>query len=529
MGRKISRKEFVTLSAASLAACAFGEIPLWAADKKKAFPVFPSGERIGLVNCSLLDVTSGKTERNVRIVIRNGLIESVDRAPEKGAPVRVTLDLGGRTVSPGFIDAHCHSTIQSCAKLSAFDLSKYLAQLRRNYTMQADAGVTTIRDMGCLPLLIKKYSAEISKGKLPGPRILFANAIANLMGGHPEILPSDFSVFGNLTAAVTGNMAMNYVSTDDLKKKLRWNLDHGASLIKLTMDNRSLLCGRGAIPSYPDGDLAYLFDTAAATDRPVSAHILMKNGFLRAIDYPMHSMEHVVSDIRLTDAEISAMAKKKIAIVPTAIIGQMSAFPEAFDVLPAEYRTDFIENEIKIKNEYLSSDLVKPYDPHLHRLNIESIQWLKKPGCHCMSYEKKFMTKPSLGYDCMLYGYDNLRRMKDAGILIGTGTDAGVTFLYHGTIWREIEILTRIGFTNAEALRAATVNGAKILRLADRIGTVEAGKSADLAVLGGDPLVKIEHCRRPALVLREGKIISLSGRLAPDGPGERASSYRLES
>ena len=96
--------------------------------------------------------------------------------------------------------------------------------------------------------------------------------------------------------------------------------------------------------------------------------------------------------------------------------------------------------------------------------------------------------------------------MKDAGIVIGCGTDSGVPLAYHGTLWREMEMLGRIGFSNSEILQCATINNAKIVGMADKIGSVEAGKYADLTILQENPLEKIETCRKPQMVIKNGEI-----------------------
>ena len=100
--------------------------------------------------------------------------------------------------------------------------------------------------------------------------------------------------------------------------------------------------------------------------------------------------------------------------------------------------------------------------------------------------------------------------MKQAGVNIGCGTDSGVPFIYHGSLWREMEMLGRIGFSNKEVLQCATINNARILRMEDIIGTIEKGKFADMVVLKENPLNKIEACRTPQIVIKEGRIYDVA-------------------
>jgi imidazolonepropionase-like amidohydrolase len=100
--------------------------------------------------------------------------------------------------------------------------------------------------------------------------------------------------------------------------------------------------------------------------------------------------------------------------------------------------------------------------------------------------------------------------MKEAGIVIGCGTDAGVPYVYHGMLWREMEILERTGFSKQEVLRCATLNNAKILRMQDRIGTIDAGKYADMVALADNPYERIETLRDPQQVIQGGRIYDVA-------------------
>jgi len=107
----------------------------------------------------------------------------------------------------------------------------------------------------------------------------------------------------------------------------------------------------------------------------------------------------------------------------------------------------------------------------------------------------------------MLHAPENLRKMKDAGVLIGCGIDAGMPFTFFGGQYREYELLSRVGFKNEEILKCATINNARILRMEEKIGSLEPGKYADLVVLGENPLKEIKALRTPHMVFKEGRIL----------------------
>ncbi|WP_238006437.1 amidohydrolase family protein [Dactylosporangium sp. AC04546] len=98
----------------------------------------------------------------------------------------------------------------------------------------------------------------------------------------------------------------------------------------------------------------------------------------------------------------------------------------------------------------------------------------------------------------------SFRRAHAAGVRFAAGTDAGTPFNRHGGLPEEIALMTRIGLSPAEALVAATRHAAANLGLADRIGTIEAGKVADLILVDGDPLADISALRRVRQVIQGG-------------------------
>ena len=94
-----------------------------------------------------------------------------------------------------------------------------------------------------------------------------------------------------------------------------------------------------------------------------------------------------------------------------------------------------------------------------------------------------------------------------AGVPIATGNDGGTPFNTSDNLAGELEQLVANGFTPQEALLAATSVSSKLLRMEDEIGTIEAGKLADLVVLEADPLEDISNVRTVKMVIKGGEII----------------------
>ena len=470
----------------------------------------PSGvaksKALYIIHGEVVDVVRGVILHDRTIVVRNGYIEAMNDqipSPREGDMV---LDLKNKFVIPGLIDGHCHATMPGESVFNPSGFLTTMHQLKRNYVQQIKHGVTTVRDMGAMPKVLHNFILQIEKGELTGPRVVYCNSFTNIYRGHPSIDPADVSIFLPMGAALTGDMSLWFKDTKELAEKMRENSSRGASFIKLTMDKKSCLAGKSEIPVYTDEHLNMIFDFAQKSNLATSGHIHTKFGFDRALQKGISSMEHSIADAVLTEKEVAAMAKKKIAIVPTMIIGQMLAAEEAYAERPGKYRTDFIDREMEIRQEYLNSLLDDYTERSIHERNIAYLKTYRKYGLDNLYQKGKYMANPEIYFNILLVGPGNLMAMKDQGILIGCGTDAGVPLAYHGTLWREMEMLGRIGFTNAEILQCATINNAKIIGMADKIGSVELGKYADLTILQENPLIKIETCRKPQMVIKNGEV-----------------------
>lgn len=502
--RNISRRELLKYSAAS---ALFLSMPgLHGCTSVPGFkPAHHSdGRRLILVNCNIIDVTAGCIREERTVVISNGMIESLS-APLRTAGEDTTVDVKNGYLIPGLIDAHCHMTMTSQSSLDPLMVGSAMRQIRRNFPQQLAAGVTTVRDMGAFPILLHKHLAMLNSGKLAGPGVVFCNAFTNIKGSHPDIRPSDAGALAGLAISFTGNPNLWFESDHELTEKMEENTAGGASFIKLTMDDTSLMCGKNAIPFYSGSHWKIIKDFAQQHRLPLAGHVNTRFGFDRALTHGIDSLEHI-ADIKISDGDIEQMSKKKIAIIPTLTVAQMLAAEEAFRELPAEFRTPYIDGERRERKQYLDSSAKRYIEPAIFERSRAVLDNYRKYACSDFYGKRIFMPKPDLFFRILLHAPANLSRMKDAGILIGCGTDAGVPLAFHGTLWREMEMMVRTGFKASEALRSATINNARILRMDGKIGTIEKGKCADMVVLSNNPLQDIGACRAPLMVIRNGRL-----------------------
>lgn len=503
----MSRRHFLASTALAAGAMALPVLPGCAVSRKNV-PPDDDARPLLLTHVHVIDVRTGTVMNDAHVMIDDaGRIASLTPGPvEVGEGCRV-LDMKGRYLIPGLIDAHCHSTASPVFAMRMTDLARHAWQQKMNYVNTIESGVTTIRDMGAFPGLLHHFIRRIEKGDLPGPRVVYCNSMINVRGGHPEIPPSDVNIFARPAALFIGMIMANITGIDQLNRALEENAE-GASFIKLTLDNQTLFCKKNrTIPVYTDEEMAIIFRFAEARGLPVVGHHQFEFGFNRAMDYPFHSIEHVVTDVRLTDEQIKTMAERKTAIVPTLTLAQSFLMDEAYDVVPDAFHTDTVQRELVERRRYFEQEASAHCHPVLHAQNLAMTAKYRRYPRESLFDRKIFLVDPDLYVNMAIKGFDNLKRMKEAGVLIGCGIDAGMPFNYFGGLYREFEIMARLGFSPLEILQCATVNNAKILCIDDRAGTLEPGKWADMVAFDANPLDDIRVLRRPSIVFKEGRMM----------------------
>jgi imidazolonepropionase-like amidohydrolase len=501
-----SRRSFIKGSMAAVALTALPDITIPSAPPRKILPPIDYSKEIILKNCTIIDMVKPGTIKNGSLKFVNGKIIAVGASPFDETHAKV-INLGGAYVTPGLIDAHCHTTASPVFSISLRQIPAILREGLRQYTLCIESGITTVRDLGAFAPMLHSNIKKIEKGDLVGPRVVYCNAIMNLKGSHPDVKPTDVSIFAEWVKPFIGMIPMNFETMADLKEALEKNAK-GASFIKLTVDNKSVFCKRNHIPVYSDEHLREIFAFAEKHNLPVSCHNHRKWGFDRITRYPINSLEHMIGDARLSDAEIMRMVKQKIAIVPTLTVAQSYLLDEAYaGGIPKQFQTDFIMNEIAVRKNYMKNEASQHFDPKIIQSTVDELKYYKTLGWDHLIEHKKYLVNPDLYFGIMLYAPDNLRRMKEAGVLIGCGIDAGMPYTFFGGQYREYELLSRLGFKNEEILKCATINNARILKMEDKIGSLTAGKLADIAVYSENPLKKIEALRKPVMVFKGGTLV----------------------
>lgn len=411
-----------------------------------------------LVHAGHLLDQPGKPARGAStLVIHDGRVISVhdgfvgaDALAEVPDDARV-IDQRQRYVLPGLIDAHVHLTSDlggQEALVAEFtnDIADHAYEAALNARKTLAAGFTTVRNLGDGDYITLSLRDAIAAGKLPGPRILDAGRTISATAGH-----ADPGLGLNESArelAMRGRVMCDGV--ESCRRAVREQVARGADVIKITTTGGvNSRIGAGLGVQLFDDEVKTLVDTATMYGKKVAVHAHGNDGILIALKHGAASVEHGT----LMDHDSIALFKRHGAYyVPT--LSTINGYKERLAANPEAYTGEVLK---KIR----------------WRIDITG---------------------------------KSLRAAHAAGVKIAFGTDAGVS--KHGRNADEFELMVLHGMSPAEAILAATVNGADLLGLANEIGRLAPGFAADLIAVDGDPLADVATLKQVRFVMKGGDVFT---------------------
>lgn len=396
----------------------------------------------------MLDVKTATILSELSVTIEGNRIKSVAAGYRPGEPGDAVINLKDHTLLPGLMDMHVHlSTVIS----PTFFMEKFVmdsADYAFRSTLYARqtllAGFTTVRELGDQDHNVTMALRDaIEEGYVIGPRIHSAGKGLATLGG---------------LADPTNGLRFEFMGEPDFvegvingplsaRQAVRLRYKQGADVIKLNVTGGSINQGRGSLGAqWMQDELDAVVETAREYQMSVAAHAHTPLGIIRSVKAGVDSIEH---GTQMNDEALKLMKKHGTAYVPT-----MSAMKWMSDKAKDE---NSMPAEIRAKAENMGS-----------RIDI------------------------------------SVRKAYEKGIWIVFGTDAGV--FPHGINAREFEYMVNAGIPSMTALLSATIESAKLLKIEDQLGSIEAGKLADLVAVKGDPLADVRLLQDISFVMKDGVI-----------------------
>jgi imidazolonepropionase-like amidohydrolase len=426
----------------------------------------PATQTVLLRDIRLIDGTGSAPQEHVSLLLRNGRIEKIGERLIVPSGVQVR-ELSGKTVMPGLISAHSHlglvvEDVESSA--SGYTRENVTAQLKQFERY----GVTTILSLGVNRDLVYTLRDEQRGGRLGGATIFTAGRGIGVPGGAPGLPAAADQIYRPATA-------------DEARRDVDELAAHRADIVKIWVDKL-----HGGAPAMTPEIYKAVIDEAHRKNLRVAAHEYALEDARQLVADGVDVLAHSVRDELVDDAFVQAMKQHKVWYVPTFTVD------ESFFIYadrPAFMNTKFFQ-------EAAGPQLMEKFDAPGYAEKI-------RQDAQTVQHRKDFAI-----------GQQNLKKLFDAGVNVGFGTDSGALpgripgFAEH----RELELMVEAGLTSMQAITAATGENAKLLHAADR-GTIAAGKRADLLVLDADPLADIRNTRKIFAVYHDGRsIVDLPGK-----------------
>ena len=408
----------------------------------------------------LFDGKSNAFVQNAVVIVQGDkIVDAGSNLPiPSGAEI---IDLGDATLSPGFMDAHTHLT----ADFSGNYNERRLQQLDLNVSEQAiratgfvratvEAGFTTVRDLGSRFVASHEFVDVALRNTINKGVIVGPRMLVATKGIGAT--GGHFDPTNGFRDFLFGRES-DYTDgiangPDEIRKAVRFEVKNGADVIKAAVSGGVLSLGDEVdTPQLTPPEMAALVDESHRLRKKVAVHCHGDQAAREAIEAGVDSIEH---GSFMKPETLTMMKKKGTFLTPT--------------LMASEWIMGKLDN----------------YPP--------ALQAKAKAATAARS--------------------EMFRNALKIGVKISFGTDAAV--YPHGQNAKEFKLMVDLGMSAIDALKSATANDAELLGIAQKVGTLEKGKLADVIAMPGDPTSDITATERVTFVMKEGKIIRQGPRTA---------------
>ncbi|QDP19820.1 metal-dependent hydrolase family protein [Sphingomonas xanthus] len=409
-------------------------------------------EPLTVIHAGTLMAEPGKAPmRNASVIVRGRTIEAVQPGFAEVPGARV-IDLRSATVMPGLIDSHVHlrgldDRLQARLQENSLDSEDNAYIALANARKTLQAGFTTVRDLGGDPRLILSLRDAINNGMVGGPTIIAAGLGVSVSGGHGD--PRNLRNRDSSLAVANPRNVCN--GADDCRRAVREQVGHGADVIKIMATGGVLSNVPGGLnQQMMDDEIRAAVSTAKSFGRKVAAHAHGVDGINAALSAGVDSIEHGT----FTNAETFRLYAQTGAYYVPTLLAPAAALADGQRgaLTPAQF---------------------------------------EKARLAAGNAEKSFA------------------QAIRSGVKIAFGTDTGVS--PHGRNAEEFALMVKNGMAPAIAIRSATVDAAELLGVSSRVGTIAAGKDADIIAVDGDPTANIRLLESVGFVMKSGRVHKQGG------------------
>lgn len=400
-----------------------------------------------LIQCGkLIDVNSGQVLTEMTIVVEGDKIVSVDRGYTRAKSGETVIDLKDKTVMPGLMDMHVHLESESSPRSQIEGFTLNPADIAYDAQVYAErtlmAGFTTVRDLGGSGVNVALKKA-INAGKVKGPRVYTAEKSIATTGGHAD--PTNGASLHLMGNPGPEDGVVN--SFEEARKAVRQRYKNGADVIKITATGGVLSVAKdGMGPQFQEDELKGIVETAKEYGFVTAAHAHGDEGMYRAVKAGINSIEHGTF---MSERTMDLMKEMGTYYVPTISAGKYVVEKAA---IPGFFPPIVVPKALAVGPQ-IQTTFGKAYA---------------------------------------------------RGVKIAFGTDAGV--FPHGDNGKEFIYMVEAGMKPMESIQSATKTTAELLRIYDSVGSIEAGKLADIVAVDGDPTEDISTMVNVKFVMKGGVV-----------------------
>jgi imidazolonepropionase-like amidohydrolase len=377
-------------------------------------------------NANLVLDGFAELQRALNVLVKDNRIASISAEPI-GAPEATVIDVRGRTMMPGLIDAHAHVTGLSLTPKNIAYPAAEIAIASANYLRSCLMdGYTTIREAGGADHATARLLAE---GHIIGPRLFYSGKALTQTGGGADFRTPDEAIDPCGHIGPFSNMSVIADGTAEVRKAAREELRKGATQIKLFASGGVVFPAEGHATRYEfsEEELKAVVEEATARDTYVMAHVYTDEGVRRCLRAGVRSIEHANF---VTEDTVAMMADYHAFYVPTFIS--------------------------------LVQRVESAAETHLPESIVENLKRTIARGKQVYGWARKH--KVPIGFGTDLWGPDAQKSQL-----------------------REFEMRQELD-APADILRSATATNAELLMEKGTLGIIAEGAYADLLIVEGNPL-----------------------------------------